>query len=368
MELLSGDWMVELRAESHPRELMVEVSTRCNYYCVYCFRNMMLGEDLGDMEPEVYEKVLDEAVKAGVEKISFSGWGEPLLNKHIMGFIAEAKERGLRVLLNTNGYFLPDYIDELYELGVDEIYVSLDSSDEDVYRVLRRGGDLARVLEALLRLRDKRKRDLSRVPDLKIQFTLTRLNYRNLVPMIGLAGRLAASRLIVSNIVPLTRRMEEDLACYMDDDCKRRVEELKADMARLSMEHNVYVSMPQLGLNTERRCPFASAKALFVRRDGLVAPCIYYAHSWRNHLYGVDREIRAVILGSIMEDGLLDIWRSRRHVEFKYMVDMMHMPSCHDCPLRKYCTLTLSNEADCWGNTPTCAHCPYSRDMVRCPL
>jgi len=367
LEILSGDWRIALREGSHPLELMVEVTTRCNYQCVYCFRNMMLDEDLGDMEPEVFRRVLREAERAGVRKISFSGWGEPLIHPSILDFLGEAKERGFEVLLNTNGFFLADYVDDIYRMGIDELYVSLDSSDEDVYKVLRRGGDLARVVEALLRLKELRRRDLSFKPDLRIQFTLTKLNYENLVPMIGLAGRLAASRLIVSNIIPLTEGMEKSLACYVDDKCRRRVEELKEDVARLSMVHNVYVSMPQLGLNTERRCPFAAGKALFIRRDGLVAPCIYYAHSWRNHLFNVDREIEAVILGDLKNEELIDVWRSR-YAEMKFMLDTMHMPSCHDCPLRDYCTLTRSNEADCWGNTPTCAHCPYARDMVRCPL
>ncbi len=58
------------------------------------------------MGPETFEKVVENVLEAGVEKISFSGWGEPLVNPYIIEFIKCAKESGFKVLLNTNGYYL----------------------------------------------------------------------------------------------------------------------------------------------------------------------------------------------------------------------------------------------------------------------
>ncbi len=43
-------------------------------------------------------------------------------------------------------------------------------------------GDLGRTVDALLKLKKYKIRDTSRVPDLWINFTLTKYNYKNIVP------------------------------------------------------------------------------------------------------------------------------------------------------------------------------------------
>jgi tungsten cofactor oxidoreducase radical SAM maturase len=361
-------WRISISPESHPRELMVELTTKCNYDCIYCFRRRMVGEELGDMPYELAIKILTMAREAGVSKISFSGWGEPLVNPRALDIIRYAKEKGLRVLLNTNGYFLQDYGEELYRLRVDQIVVSIDSPYPDTYSLIRKGGDLARLVKALLRIRDWKIRDNTTIPEVDIQFTVNKYNYKNILPMIRLAKELGASRITVSNIIPLTPEMEEQLACYMDEKCVGEIEKLKLDIARLSMSGGVEVLLPNFSASySERFCPFYKERAFFVRRDGLVTPCIYYAHHWSNTLFGVSREIYPVIIGDLKKENLRKIWL-QNSLLFRFKTAYMDYPSCLDCPLKDYCLLTLDNMQDCWGNTPTCSHCPYSRDLVRCPL
>jgi tungsten cofactor oxidoreducase radical SAM maturase len=360
------NWLITQSEDSHPRELMIEVSNKCNYKCIYCFRNLMSDPE-GLMEPELFNKIVEDAYKSGVEKLTFSGWGEPLLNPHISDFVSKAKKLGLKILLNTNGYFLKENVDWVRD-KVDELYVSIDSSESDLYSLLRKGGDLSRLLEAIEYINEYRRREMVRKPEIIIQFTLTKLNVDNLIKTIELAGSLNATRFVVSNILPLTPGQERSLACYMDDACKGKIEKIAGELARLSMVHNILISLPQLGLSTERECPFASRNALFVRWDGKVAPCIYMAHGWKNTFYKITRTINPVILGDLNKETLMDIWRSENYLRYKFNLDFMYYPSCPDCPLRDYCTLTLTNDMDCWGNQPSCASCPYARDIVRCPL
>ncbi len=321
----------------------------------------------GFMGPELYGKIIKEAYDSGVGKITFSGWGEPLLHPRIGDFARRAKEFGFKVLLNTNGYYLKENTSWIKDL-VDELYISIDSSESNLYSIIRKGGDLSRLLEALEDINRYRKEKMARKPEIIVQFTLTKLNVDNLVKTIELAGKLKATRFIVSNILPLTPGQEKSLACYIDDKCKEKVARIVGRLARLSMIHNILISLPQLGLSTERECPFASRNALFVRWDGKVAPCIYMAHGWRNTFYKVTRTINPVILGDLNKKSLMDIWNSENYTQYKFNLDFMYYPSCPDCPLRDYCTLTLSNDMDCWGNQPSCASCPYARDIVRCPL
>ncbi len=363
-----GEWTIELVKDSHPSELMIEVTTKCNYECIYCFRKNLLEHELGSMNPRLFYTIIDEASEIGVRRISFSGWGEPLIHPNIMDLISYAKENKMEVLLNTNGYFLEEYVDELFHMQIDEIIVSIDSADDNVYSIIRRGGELARIVNALLRLKELKIEHQTIKPYLSIQYTINRYNYRNLLPMIKLARELGAYQITVSNVIPLNSFQEQELACYYDKKCINEVEKLRIEIAKLSLEYNVNLSFPNFTLKTERVCPFVAKKATFIRFDGGVSPCIYYAHGWVNTLYGIRRIIEPVIFGYLPKRKLIDIWRDPSYVKFRIITYFMHQPSCLDCSLREYCTITLSNIYDCWGNQPTCAHCPYSRDLVRCPL
>jgi len=159
------------------------------------------------------------------------------------------------------------------------------------------------------------------------------------------------------------------LACYTWNNCSEKIRRARSLFIKYGLEHGIEFSIPNFNVSySERTCPFMSRKALFIRHDGKVAPCIYYAHNWRNTLMNIDREIREVIFGDLNKEMILDIWRKEEYVKFRGTAYFMIYPSCLDCVLQQYCTLTLSNEMDCWGNNPSCSHCPYSRDLVRCPL
>jgi len=363
-----GDWIINLSKDSRPEEIMIEVTTRCNFSCIHCFRNMM-SEDFTDMDIELFKKIINEASQIGVKWIVFSGWGEPLVHPRIIEFLKYTKERGLRILLNTNGFLLKKYVEEIYDIKVDKIVISIDSLREDIYKKIRIGGELSSITESLTKIKDFKIRDSSRSPEINIQFTLNRLNVDDLGNLAEFAYMYGVSRVVLSNLIPLNKWQEDNLACYTWADCKERIRDAKPVFIKYGLEHGIEFSIPNFNVSySERTCPFMQRKALFVRHDGKVAPCIYYAHNWRNTLIDVDRQIKEIIFGDLKRESILDIWRKNDYIGFRGTVYFMIYPSCLDCVLLQYCTLTLSNEMDCWGNNPSCSHCPYSRDLVRCPL
>lgn len=362
-----GEWIISLADDSHPRELMVEATTYCNYDCIHCFRKVM-EEPLGSMTLKTYRRLLETALKAQVEKLSFSGWGEPLVHPHIMTMLREAKERGFRVLLNTNGALLLEYAKQIVDIGVDELVVSVDAVSTELYSNIRLKGKLGNVTQGLLRVKELLKETGWWKPVVKIEFTINKYNYHELRRIIDYAKKVGATHIIVSNTIPLTPEHEEKLACYKDEKCLEEISRLREILGKKSLDSNVQVYLPSFNVTVERQCPFTRNYALYIRWDGLVAPCIYYAHTWRNTFMGIERRINAVILGDVNSEELISIWRRRENTAFRLRATIFSQPSCLDCPLQQYCTLTGTNQIDCWGNTPTCAHCPYSHDIVRCPL
>lgn len=205
-------------------------------------------------------------------------------------------------------------------------------------------------------------------PVIKIEFTINKYNYHDLRRIIGYAKKVGATHVIVSNIIPLTLEHEEELACYSDEKCLKEIDRLKEILGKESLDSNVQVHFPSFNIVIERQCPFTRNYALYTRWDGLITPCIYYAHTWKNVFMGIERRIDAVILEDINQEELIDIWRRREDATFRLRATIFNQPSCLDCPLQQYCTLTETNQIDCWSNTPTCAHYPYSHDIVRCLL
>jgi len=352
---------------SKPSEVVVEVTTRCNYRCIHCFRNFMKPSEHGDMDRGLYRRLLDQLEEAGIRNITFTGWGEPLVHPNILEILGEAKKRGFRVLLNTNGALLGDYVDDLVKMGVDGVVVSVDSADPELYERIRVGGVFNEVLSSVLRLVEVSERS-GKSPIIAFWFTVASYNCHDVPSLPLFAAKFRITRVFVSHFIPLTRKHEEAYSCLYSPE---RLNEFRKMIEKLSIEvfkQPVKIVLPPATFGYERSCPFAEARATYVRFDGSVAPCIHYAHSWRFSFRGVERKVEPVIFGNISEKKLLDIWRSESYTKLRVRAALALMPSCLNCELASYCSYTYSNESDCWGNTPTCSHCPYLHGYSRCPL
>lgn len=358
-----GDWELKLSEGSHPKTLMLEISTNCNYDCSHCFRRATKNFKQCDMTMDAFKRIVEDAEGAGVRRVVLSGWGEPTSNPAFIGMLRELKERGFQVALNTNGSTLEDEAEELVELGLDEIYVSIEAYDVHTYSLIRRGGDLSSLLRGLKRVIELKSKKLVTKPEVTAIFTLTRLNLREVAKALEFAREMGLREVKFSNYIDF----DGELDCLSDSECSERLKEELGRIALKVLETGVRVTRPNLTPSTSRSCPFVSNRALFVRCDGKVAPCIYYARSWSTRILGIRRRIREVVLGDLREESLIDIWR-KSYARIFMRLYFLRLPSCLDCSLVNYCLITRSNEADCWGNRPSCAHCPYLHGFSFCPL
>ncbi|MEM4567758.1 MAG: radical SAM protein [Sulfolobales archaeon] len=361
-----GEWELLFKSDSKPKEVVIEVTTKCNYSCIHCFRNLMLNEVLGDMSERTFNNVVRGLDESDVRKVVFSGWGEPLTHPRILEFIKRVKDLGIYTVLNTNGFLLSKYADELFKSEIDEIVVSVDSVETDIYKSIRVGGLLSDVIKGVLRICELR--GYGSKPELTMWFTMNALNLNDIPKVPSFARSLGIRKIVFSHIVPLSKKHEKDLAVYASNDLLIKLSQAFEEISKEVLAVGGYVITPKHKPIVERSCPFISNMALFIRWDGLIAPCMNYAHSWRNTFFGVERTIKAVTFGSVNEENLLNLWRKKGFVLFRFKTAFFIQPSCLDCHLSNYCSYTASNMQDCWGNTPTCAHCPYSHHIVMCPL
>jgi len=362
-----GDWNIALVPDSKPRELMVELTTECNLRCLHCFRNSM-NEPFGSMTEGTMERILEEIDNNGIRAVTLSGWGEPLYHPKAIWFIEELKKRDVRVLLNTNGIFLSKHIKKVVELGIDVIVMSIDAVDPVIYARIRKGGSLDACILSLKKLYEAKRELRSDRPLIGIQFTVNTMNVRQISRLSEFARKFGVGLIYLSNIIPVSPAHEK-LACYSDEGC---IEEFSKQIRIVGKKivdiWNIYVSKCYMKPQQAFYCPFIDNNAMFIRWDGKVAPCMQYSHDWTFYMKGIRRDIKAVIFGSINNEGVSEIWRKIEYVKFRFRAAFGYKPSCFDCSLEEWCSYTFSNESDCYGNTPTCAHCPFARGLVSCPL
>lgn len=128
---------------SFPNRITVEITNRCNVSCTFCNRQK-IDMELGDMEPALFYKIVDEAAAYLPVKLVVFFRGESLMSPYLTNFIKYAKEKGLGpIQLASNALVLDDKMsDELIDTGIDFISFSLDTIDKEIYRCSRLSGDL----------------------------------------------------------------------------------------------------------------------------------------------------------------------------------------------------------------------------------
>ena len=134
-----------LKSLGHPRIYQLETTNHCPYTCNMCPRTHAMTRPLGHMDIGLFRAILDQVQPAWQtddvsEDPSIGLWhfGEPMLYKHFAESISYCHQRGLRAILSTNPSIWSDHrIDEVLEVGVDEMYVMFDGMDDATSMAIR---------------------------------------------------------------------------------------------------------------------------------------------------------------------------------------------------------------------------------------
>ncbi|SHM73644.1 cyclic pyranopterin phosphate synthase [Cyclobacterium lianum] len=138
--------------------LRLSVTDRCNFRCYYCMPEE--GMDFVQRKELLSYEELDYLtgvfVRLGVRKIRITG-GEPFVRNGIMDFITTlAKNQGLReITLTSNGSITDSQIQQLYQLGIRKINISLDALDKQRFFEITRRDKFDEVFQCILTLLKK---------------------------------------------------------------------------------------------------------------------------------------------------------------------------------------------------------------------
>ncbi|RLI79032.1 GTP 3',8-cyclase MoaA [Archaeoglobales archaeon] len=128
--------------------LRIAITNRCNLRCIYCHHE---GVDFRDFNEEMSVREIERISKAffdlGIKKIKITG-GEPLLRKDIVEII-NSMPPFKEISITTNGTLLAKLADELKEVGLSRVNISLDTLNEHKYRWITRNGDVKKVIDGV---------------------------------------------------------------------------------------------------------------------------------------------------------------------------------------------------------------------------
>lgn len=368
----------------YPERLYIEPTSLCNLNCEMCFRKAWINESFGNIKTDAVLSVMDEPIfLEHVKTVFFGGMGEPLIHPDIMKMISAAKERGKQVEIITNGTSLKNEIPQkLVSLGVDKLWVSIDSFDPDGYGKIQVGSNFGEVVRNMEAFNEARRGSETK---LGLTFVVMKSNILQLMEFEKFADYILADDVNISNMIPNTQPMEAETLAYQtvfeDYIHPHYYDKEKTLVAMVRMTEDDLVENPGIEklldsyrtllwrgkplLRRENYCKFIREGQCFIRWDGEVMPCMGMLHSAHTFLHGTKRTVMSHSFGSIHSSAFTEIWDSEAYRHFRDRVAAYNFAPCYCCG---GCLRREGNADDCISSDgPVCGACLWGQDVARCP-
>ena len=322
-----------------PRSLDLEITSRCNAACRYCYYLNNDGVTYADLPTQRWLDLFRELAEGAVMRVCLQG-GEPLLREDFFELVDAIVENRMRFSVLTNGSLLtPVVAGRLRETGrCDEVQVSLDGSVAAVHESLRGPGTFAPALAAIRALQAAdvpvtvrvtvhpgNVDDLANVARLLLDDLGLPAFSTNAASALGSAGKYGAEVLMT----PLERLRAMRTLVELEGRYPGRIQANAGPLADWQMFHAMEQArrdnapIPGRGALVGCGCVF---EKLAVRADGRYVPCVM---------------LPTLTLGEIGRDSLVKVWqqttelqalRSRRDIRLD------SLDECRDCPWVASCT------------------------------
>jgi radical SAM protein with 4Fe4S-binding SPASM domain len=343
-----------------PFLVALNLTRRCNLHCAHCYldagtRNDGAADELTTAEAT---SLLDQIAALGDETMVVLTGGEPMLRRDIDALARHAADRGLMVVLGTNGLMLDAArVARLVEAGVAGVGISVDSLEPEQHDAFR--GVAGAWAKAMAGIDACRRGGLG----FQIHFSVTDDTAPELEDMIAFARSAGALVLNVFFLV-CTGRGEKvtNISVETYDDVMRRVTRAAHEESELIIRAKCAPHFKRMAIELDPAWPvtlahgyeaggcLAGSRYCRVTPEGRVTACPYIE----------------VEVGSIREQGFAEIWREAP------MFQALRQPRlegrCGDCEYSKLCggcrARPLARDGDLMGEDFLCAYQPAGGAVI----
>ncbi len=237
------------------------LTSRCNFSCKHCLRNLNSGSDLPF---EVAEKVVVSAKKFGYSNICLTG-GEPLLYPRLRDLAGLITDNDFSFSVVSNGYLFNKHLD-LFKEHRDKIRFiafSLESTDKTRHDFQRMKGSFDVLMENFRICRG------AKIP-FRVVTAASLMNYDEIFDIALLAKKKGAQCLSMTTILPCPRSEENKLVLNSS-----QREELHASLGELSrmLKFPILISADIKACPGVRLCNAVSMAEISVDMDGNLVQC-----------------------------------------------------------------------------------------------
>lgn len=300
------------------RELQIEPTNRCNLKCSICFHTF--SEDLVEKDLSCLEfKAIIHRFPT-LERVFLQGLGEPFLNPELLDMVSYATKNSLYTYTTTNAtLFNKTLIEKMISSDLQELRVSLDAVDKDLYMKIKLGSKLKRVIKNIELINQIKKQLNVSHPVLKINVVAMKDNVFKLIDLIKFAHKLDIREV---SLIPLVihgrdRAVEEQsIDSLPEKTVKTAIEKAKNLAAELKID---LVS----GISTEKHPNYINIKqspipkcyySMYIQSNGDLSPCCNITRRF----------------GNVFEEEMSHILKNEKWERFRNFIEL-NQPSCHDC-------------------------------------
>ncbi|MDI6689321.1 MAG: heme b synthase [Actinomycetota bacterium] len=270
------------------RMIAWEVTGACNLKCVHCRASAVDKPLPNEFSTQEALRFIDEICEFSQPIIILTG-GEPLLREDIFDIVCHGVQKGLRMVMGTNGTLITkDIARRIRESGIQRVAISLESSTPEIHDEFRRvPGSFEAALEGIEHLKEAEV-------DFQIAPTITKRNLNDLENILNLAVKLGAVALHIFLLVPTGRGRElaeeeippkdyERVLNWLYERQKKVPLHLKATCAphyyriirQRARREKEKVSFETQGLEAMTRGCLGGISFCFISHLGKVQPCGY---------------------------------------------------------------------------------------------
>jgi radical SAM protein with 4Fe4S-binding SPASM domain len=305
--------------EFKPSLVSWNLTKKCNLRCPHCY--MEAGpRDEAELTTDECLSLIDEMKALGTEMLILTG-GEPLLRRDIYDLARYASDRGMWVVMGTNGVLVNDHVArKMVECGVKGVGISIDSVDPDKHNSFRGGPDAwkysVRALEVC------RKHGL----EVLVQATVMAMNYDEVPALLDFARAQGAWSFNLYFLVQTGRGQQmNDLSAAQTQAMLARLVEVQDDYRPMLVRSKCAPQFKQIAHamgrgGLESGGCMAGTEYCRIAPNGDVTPCPYMT----------------LVAGNVRQQSFTEIWRTAP--VFEDLRDLGRLKGrCGDCEFNALC-------------------------------
>jgi SynChlorMet cassette radical SAM/SPASM protein ScmE len=331
-----------------PRLVDLEITSRCNLRCSYCYYYENPAVVYRDLPTGAWLAFFDELGQSNVMEVCIAG-GEPFMRRDLPRLIEGIVHNRMRYSILSNGGLITDDMAAFLASTqrCNYVQISIDGSHPEPHDAARGEGSFQKAIRGIRILQGHG------VP-VAVRVTIHRHNVHDLeniahflledlgLPSFGTnaAGYLGSCRSRASELLLSTREREEAMQTLtrLSKSTNGRISATAGPLAEARMWKRMLEArqaeapaFPNSGYLTGCGCTMSK---ISIRADGVMVPCSMLPH---------------IELGRINQDSILEVWQESpalNQLRMRYTIPLADFEFCRGCEFLPYCT----------GNCPALAY------------